>query len=644
MTCLTITLLGSFRVTSAGKPVSGFESNKVRALLAYLAVEADQPHRREVLAGLLWPDFPEPSARANLRNALANLRQVIGDRQASPPFLHITRQTIQFNCASDHQLDVAILTTLLAGALDQPTIEQLEEAVAMYQGPFLTGFSIPDSSPFEEWVLLNREALSRQMLDALHQLADHYEQQGVYEQALSYAWRQVELEPWQEEAHRQVMYLLALSDRRSEALAQYEVCRRVLAKELDIEPTAETVALYEQIRAGALGGVGGKSRGAPSPRHNLPVQLTPFVGRKAELADLTRILAAPELRLVTIVGPGGIGKTRLALEAAAAQRQHYKHGVYLISLAPLQSADSLAPTIAEALHFSFYENTPPEQQLLEYLRHKNILLIMDNFEHLLDGVGLVTEILKVAPNLKILATSRTRLRVLGEQLFPLAGLTYPTGGASERTACTDDESQYGAVKLFLQSARRVRPDFVLTNDNLPDVIRICGLLWGMPLGILLASAWIEILTPGEIAAEIEHSFDFLQADLHDIPERQRGLRAVFSHSWQLLSQQEQAIFQQLSIFRGGFSREAAQAVTGASLPDLLAFVNKSLLHHTPAGRYEVHELLRQFAAEKLARSPAVAEEVRGRHSAFYAAFLHQREANLKGARQPGGIGRDRSRK
>ncbi|UCC62353.1 MAG: tetratricopeptide repeat protein, partial [Anaerolineae bacterium] len=378
-------------------------------------------------------------------------------------------------------------------------------------------------------------------------------------------------------------------------------------------------------------------------KHNLPAQPTPFVGREAELAELARLLAEPDVRLVTILGAGGMGKTRLALEVAAAQMDRFAHGVYLTSLAPLQSVEAIVPTVAKALNFSFYEEGEPQQQLLDYLRQKTMLLIMDSFEHLLHGVGLVTEVLKAAPEVKILATSRARLNVQGEHLFPIAGMHFPDRETLE------DATHYSAVGLFLTSARRSQPSFEPTADDLTDVVRICRLVEGMPLGILLAAAWVQMLAPAEIAAEIGQSLDFVETDLRDVPERQRSIRAVFNHSWNLLTEREREVFQGLSVFRGGFAWQAAQQVTGASLRELMTLVNKSLLHRAPApsatpstplraglrtgGRYEVHELLRQYAAEKLDQDQAAREAVHDRHSAYYAAALQRWEADLKGPQQ-----------
>jgi predicted ATPase/DNA-binding SARP family transcriptional activator len=360
---------------------------------------------------------------------------------------------------------------------------------------------------------------------------------------------------------------------------------------------------------------------------NLPVPLTPFVGREAELAEIQARLGDPTCRLLTLVGPGGCGKTRLALVAAEAQIDSYPHGVFFVSLAPLDSVDSIVPTVAEALGFRFYEEGEPQQQLLDYLRQKRMLLILDNFEHLVEGAGLVTEILQTAPEVQILATSRARLNVGGEHLFPVVGMHFP----DEETI--EDATQYSAIKLFLSNVCRTQPSFEPSADELTEVVRICRLVDGMPLGILLAAAWADVLTPLEIAAEISRGLDFLETDLRDVPERQRSMRAVFDHSWKLLTEREKEVFQGLSVFRGGFTCDAAQKATDASLRDLMVLVHKSLLHRTARGRYGMHELLRGYAAEKLDGSPAAGDAARDRHSAYYVAALQRWEADLKGPRQ-----------
>jgi predicted ATPase/DNA-binding SARP family transcriptional activator len=641
---LAIRLLGSFQVTLDGEPVTAFESDKVRALLAYLTVETGQPHRREKLAGLFWPDLPEPSARNNLRVALANLRKVLGDAAATPPFLRVTRQTIQLNPEADCWLDVTALTQCLqAKGRSQRVVCQLAEAVALYRGGFLEGLSFPDSVILEEWALLQREQLQRQVVAALRRLAGWHERRGEIQQALRYARRQVALEPWQELGQQQVMRLLALSNQRNAALAQYQHLRRALAAELGVEPEDQTQVLYQRIREGRDVHVL-----APGLPHNLPASLAPFVGREKELDEIYAHLQDPACRLLSLVGPGGCGKTHLALEAAADlvsgailfgidgdRPFHLADGVFFVPLAQLESAEGITPTVANALGFTFGSGHDPRQQLLDHLRQKQMMLILDNFEHLLEGAGWVVDLLKTAPRVRVLATSRSRLDLQAEQLFPVAGMSVPAEKSSTAEAL-DTLCRYDGIELFSIGACRAQPDFRLTTDNAADVACICRLVDGMPLGILLAAAWMDSMTPEQIAAqlagEVGHSLDFLEGDWLDLPTRQRSLRAVFGHSWTLLGEHERQVLETLSVFRGGFTRGAAQAVAGASLRGLRRLVDQSLVHHTPSSRYELHELLRQYAAEKL-QAGGRADDAAGAHSVYYAAALQQWGGDLKGAKQ-----------
>jgi predicted ATPase/DNA-binding SARP family transcriptional activator len=667
MAHLLLSLLGPFQVTLGGEPVTGFATDKVRALLAYLAVEAEHPHRREALAGLLWPDWPEDSARNSLRQALFQLRQVLGDRDANAPFLLVDRKTVQFNLASDHGLDVETFTTLLLAcqAHSHDSLESCElctqrlgKAAELYKGDFLAEFFLDDSAPFEEWALLKREWLRRQALETFSHLATHYEQRGEYRQAYRYAWRQVEMDPLREEAHRKLMRALALSGQRSAALAQYETCRQALAEDLGVEPADETTVLYERIRDGELSREIGWRRSAAARLHNLPGQLTPFIGREEELAQIDDRLEDPDCRLLTLVGPGGSGKTRLALQAAAGQIGLFSHGVYLVPLAPVRSIDLLVSTIAGALDFAFQDQEDPRAQLLDYLCVREVLLVLDSFEHLIqsESTELLIDILSAAPGVKIMVTSQERLNVQGEWILEICGLKYPElGRPGLRTArgvsalrqgspvrpsnhqdnrragaVPDDVEKYDAVQLFLQSARRIRGDFSLPIEAVSGVIRICQLVEGMPLGIELAAAWVQMFSCQEIAEQIEYDLDFLATSMRDVPERHRSTRAVFEHSWGRLSEEERRIFRKLSVFRGGFRKQAAELVADISLPRLFALVYKSLVRTDPSGRLEIHEILRQYAEERLQQMPDEAEQARDEHCDYYAEFLHRMEERLGG--------------
>ncbi|MBI5029356.1 MAG: tetratricopeptide repeat protein [Chloroflexi bacterium] len=644
MARLSLSLMGPFQATLDGQPVTSFESDRVRALLAYLAVESNRPHRREGLATLLWPNWPDRSALTNLRNALSNLRKAIGDRQASTPILQVTRETIQFDLASDSWVDVQMFQQLAAG--DQ-SLEHLDQAIQLYRGPFLDSFGLKDSAPFEEWVQMLREQLSRQCLAALEQLAKYYEQQGDLSKATEYAWKQTDLAPWHERAHQRLMRLLALNDQRSTALAQYETCRRLLQQELGIEPSPETIALYEQIRDGKLVASETPQPQSSSPAlaqpSNLPVSLSPFIGRKELLAETQNRLQDSNCRLLTLIGPGGSGKTRLAIEAAAAQAHVFAHGVHFVSLAPLESTEAIVPTLAQTLGFSFEDEPEPLQQLLDHLRQKQMLLVLDNFEHLLksdssqeNSATIVTTILQAVPQIKVLVTSQIGLNLQGEFLLPVPGMSYPEQSLTNPS----DALEHGAIQLFLQSARRVHPNWMPTDEDLTHVIEICRLVQGMPLGLMLAAAWMRILSPAEIVAKIakHHGLDFLEAEWHDVPERQRSMRAVFDYSWRLLNEREQQSLAALSIFRGSFTYSAARQVaniegSAATLRELLALVNSSLLQHTSTGRYEMHELLRQYAKEQLRAIPDAEQMARDRHADYYTAALRRWATELEGAQQ-----------
>jgi predicted ATPase len=425
------------------------------------------------------------------------------------------------------------------------------------------------------------------------------------------------------------MRALASNGRRVEALAQYEACCRTLDEELGVPPARETVALYEAIcDAQDLTGLSNLSGLGTLPPHNLPAPATPFVGREGLLDGLRGLLQEPDCRLVTLVGPGGSGKTRLALEAAARELVHYPHGVFFVPLAPLSSVDAIVPAVAQALGLSL-AGGDPRRQLLYYLRHKQILLVIDNLEHLLTSPGeekgrggggseILLEVLRAAPEIQMLVTSRMQLGASSEHVLTVPGMDVPP--VSGKNAF-----QYSGLQLYLQQARCVRPNYDPGDEALAGIVRICRLVEGMPLAILLAAAWMDVLPPDEIGAELEKSIAFLHSDLSDLPQRHRSMVATFDVSWNLLSEVERDAFAALSVFRGSCTREAAQAVARADVAILRSLVRKCFLTRDEDGRYQVHELLRQYGEDKLRHEPQAWERARDRHCTYYAGYLAGRE-------------------
>ena len=644
---LQIQLLGTFQVLQNGRSLTGFRTDKIRALLAYLAVESDRPHRRDTLAALFWPDMDDQKARYNLRLSLHRLRKTLGDDALA---LQVDRQSAQFD-TTQSWVDVVAFEQMITAVSTHahPQLQtcatcmaRMEMAVAHYHGDFLPGFFLTDDLPFAEWVTTHRERLHQKALQALDWLIEFYRYSGHLTQTIPHARRQLELEPWRESAHRQMMQALRVTGQPAAALNQYETCRRILRDELGIEPATETAALYEQIKSDMMTWQQNETVQETqivtlSPPRLPTLFSTPFIGRQEELNVLNSLLPKPEVRLVTIVGAGGMGKTRLAQTCLETQINHFAQGVCFVPLTAVTSANQILPAIAKTLNFAPDPSDTTrsvDQQLLDYLQSRQLLLLLDNFEQLLDNeqgqtsTAVLHKLLRHSPEIKLLITSRERLYIQAEFVLPLGGLLCPAVGEF-------DIDNYSSVQLFQQSARRLQPGFAQTPEDIPHLITICHLLEGVPLGLELAAVWVDLLPLAEIAAEIQNSFDFLAADVRDWPNRHRSMRGVFDASWARLSLPEQDLFPQLSLFRDGFTRAAVQAVVGggqkhtAVLRLLSSLVSKSLLRYDRlADRYNLHELLRQYGAEKLTDEGAWA-----RYSRYYCNWLADQTAALKGDRQ-----------
>jgi len=638
---LQLNLLGAPEVFLEERTVS-FETNKSQALLFYLALNPGW-HSRDLLAELLWPDMTTSRARKNLRDGLTQLRASVGS------WILTDAQRAGFAYDIPYELDVKRLQDALRQGRARVDLSLVEAAVKLYRGDFLIGFHVRKAQPFEEWVMQKREELHAQFINGLEWLIQQYFIQQDYTAGLTANRRLLNLEPWQESAHQVQMHLLALTGRTHDALAQYKICQRVLAEELDVQPSPETVALYEQIRAGQFSHQPAEiptlKRDEPHKESavqqqplaskisislsNLPRQMTPLIGREMEITVLSSKLTDPRYPLITLSGEGGVGKTRLAVAIGETLQAHFADGVWFVPLAdispPTDLPNQLAAGIGKALQLTFAGAEPLIDQLFTQLRPKQLLLILDNFEHLLTGATFILDLLHTAHHIKILVTSRRRLNFQAEYFFQLDGLAFPD--EEEATEATNGLLEvyklltYPSVALFVERANRIHQQFNLTAENQADVLYICQLVAGLPLGIELAAALLRHLTMTQIAAVLRHNYAALSTTFPDLPLRHRSIRAVIDYSRQLLSMPEIQTLTRCAVFRGGFTGLAAQAVTGATPEILASLTDHSLLHQTVMGRFEVHELVRQYAAEQLLLHPIEAAQVYNLHSTYYTEFL-----------------------
>ncbi len=641
---LEIHLLGGLEIRHNGQHVTNLVSRKAEALLAYLACNP-RPYPRDLLADFLWTERSQIQAAGNLRVLLNSLRKTV------EPFITINRHTVAINQQSDVWVDTLAFERLLVdfnynsqvkkGGLPARLAEQIEQALVFYQGDFLTGFFIRDAPDFEVWARIERERLHILAINAVQALSLHYLATHQYAPGINAVERWLHWDLLNEEAHRTLMRLLAQDGNRAAALQHYERIVTLLRQELGDDPSPETEALYHQLLddTSSLAPREPVDRQRSLPVHipnNLDAALSPIVGRERELAQILERIQKPTCRLLTLVGVGGVGKTRLALEAALyltqleASQSLFTDGIFWVRLEYVETDALLLSAIAQAVQYSFQGVTEPTKQLLEFLRHRRLLLVLDNVEHLVGQGDLILQILQSAPGVKLLVTSREWLNFQGEWLVEVNGLPYPL------TLDQETWRGYPAAQLFIQCATAMVADFDAQAQQ-AAIIQICEIMEGLPLGIQLAAASARTFACQQIVTAIQHNLDFLSSTMRNLPLRHRSLRAIFEHSWLLLSAAEKDAFQRLAIFEGSFTAVAAAQVAQVSAPVLRNLIDKSLLHRqageeTPARkvaelRYWMHPVLHQYAAEKLAAVPDANGELAGSH-AFYYCQLVASQASL----------------
>jgi predicted ATPase/DNA-binding SARP family transcriptional activator len=665
-----VELLGGLRVTRGERMITPFRRQRVEALFAYLAFYGHRAHPRGALIELLWPEIDPEVGRNNLRVLLHRLRDSLDEPESAADGLLLTdRDTVRLRPAAFTTDVTDFAAALESAAAARDPVERARAstaAMALYRGELLPG-------AFEPWVLTERQHLAEVYLGTLHQLVEALEQTGDLERALTVARQAVATDPLREEAHYDLMRLYAAAGQPSATLRQYQELERLLREELGETPSAATRALAEELQQSArtiivarstpsgerqLPALGSRlpANGAPAwpeaaspepgaaPKALLPVQLARFFGREEEIARLEELLCSSVIRLVTLTGPGGSGKTRLGIAVAGRLEQAFGGAVVFVALADLTDIRQIPGAIADALGLARVAGVEPMAQVIDALGSQPWLLVLDNFEHLVAspprgvepaGAPLVRSLLERVPTLTCLVTSRQPLGIAGEQEFVLLPLPTP-----RRSEPLERVTQYASVQLFLDRARAVRADFRLTEGNTPAVAELCDRLEGLPLALELAAARTGVLTPQQMLKRLAASgpspagrFDLLVS--RRVSSRHRSLLAAIEWSYQSLSPELQRFFARLSVFRGGWTLEAAEAVCEApdALDDLEQLRQCSLVYADEAGlpegaamRYRLLETLREFAAQQLSAEEQAA--LGRRHAGYFLALVEQAEAAL----------------
>jgi predicted ATPase/DNA-binding SARP family transcriptional activator/DNA-binding CsgD family transcriptional regulator len=636
-------LLGGFKVSVGSRAVAddSWRLRKAQSLIKLLALAPGHRMHRDRIMDVLWPGLDAASSSNNLHRTLHFTRKVLetAPSDAASPCLSLLGDMVALCPDGPLWVDVESFESAASGARRSREPAAYRAAVELYAGELL-----PEDL-YEAWTEGKREQLRLLYHSLLIELAALHEQREEHGPAIEALERVVAEEPTSEEAHVALMRLYAFSGRRREAMLQYGRLREAFLQKLDEEPGDSSRRLYEEISSGEFPAAPSPTAGRPavarsgSPDDNLPASLTSFVGREREILEVKRSLSMT--RLLTLTGAGGSGKTRLALEVARDLVGAYRDGVWLVELAPLRDPALLPRAVVAELDVREQPGRPLEDSLSDHLRTKDMLLVLDNCEHLVEAVARLAEtLLKACPMLRILATSREAIRVPGETVWPVPTLSLPQ---IDGALTVEGLARYEAVRLFVDRARSRLPTFELNRENARSVAAICRELDGIPLAIELACARMGALAVEQVAERLEDSLGLLTGGDRTVAPRQQTLRATLDWSHGLLSEAERALFRRLPVFAGGWTLEAAEEVYpegGAGRDDVLdllsRLLDKSLVVAEAGGdgalRYRMLEPVRQYAWERLEES-AEGEQVRERHARYYLALAERAEPELAGAAQ-----------
>jgi predicted ATPase/DNA-binding SARP family transcriptional activator/DNA-binding CsgD family transcriptional regulator len=637
-----IGLLGSFRVWVGSRVIEEdrWRLRKARSLLKLLALSTGHRLHREHVMDLLWPNLDRKDASNNLRRGLHVARRALEPEPSAPRYLVSHGEHLALCPDGPLWVDVEAFEEAAATARRSRDPAAYRAALDLYAGDLLP------ADRYENWAEDRRRQLRQIYLDLLVEMAALCEERGDLATAINSLREAASKEPEHEQAHAELMRLYAKSGQRHKALRQYERLREALRREFGTEPGKDSRRLHEEIVAGRVPVarsvspevISSESTSYP-PRHNVPAALSSFVGRKRELVEVKRALAMT--RLLTLTGAGGCGKTRLAFEAARDLASSYPDGAWLVELAPLSQPQLVPQVVAGALGVREQPDRPLVDTLVDHLREEELLLVLDNCEHLIDACVRVADILlHSCPRLKILATGRQALGIAGEMRWRVPSLSLPNPRPQVTVA---ELSGYESVRLFLERARLHDPTFALTPQNAEAVIEICRRLEGIPLAVELAAARVGVLSTEQIAEKLGTSLVILSVGDRTAPARHQTLRGTLDWSFELLAEPERTLFRRLSVFAGGWTLEAAETIgTGGGIErvdilDLLSrLVEKSLVMAEATGngqmRYRMLEPIRQYGRQKLEES-GEADTVKHRHAALFLALAEEAEPELAGPRQ-----------
>ena len=639
MADIRIHLFGYPGFEAGNRPVKILRKKSI-ALLAYLVLTG-KPHARESIAALLWPDSESRHAFTSLRNLIWSLR-----RTPLCGLLEQDRRSIRLNPDADIEVDVLEFRdisqkygscSVRPDDLSQECISCLERAVSLVGGEFMKGYFVRDSVEFEEWQFQESQSLERSWLDMIRTLTQYHTSRQNWPEALNFALKRVSIFPTDEAAHQKVIELHLKTGERNQARKQYEKLKDMLKSEFNLAPDSHSDSLLRQIQS--TGSAGKPERPHPGTRprvKNGPVFQTPFVGRHDESRQLISMLQNPEIRLITLTGMGGAGKTRIAKQISDRAGDWFRDKSVWVPLESLDSPEYILPAILECIQAKFARRINGsilemithgislESILRENLRERNVLMILDNAEHVISGLAFIPRLIERCPGLKILITSRTRLSIRAEWVLEIPGLSF------RDPSKVSEEGPSESEELFCRSARRVQTRFSITDQNRPDVLRICSLVQGNPLAIEIASTWTRVLSCREIAIEMDRNIDFIKTTMSDVPKRHRTMRAVFEYSWHMLTPQEQRYFCRLAVFQAGFDHWAARTIAGTNLQTIASFLDKSIIRQISENRYEMHDLIRRFAEQRFGPSSRQIDMIRTRHVYHYLNLVRDSESALKG--------------